>query len=43
MRLTVDGIDVFDWLKQKYAEQYPRPQVKEPLRQPFRRGIKVKR
>ena len=40
IRLTVDGIDVFDWLKQKHAEQYPRPQVKEPLRQPIRRGIK---
>lgn len=40
MRLTVDGIDVFGWLKRKYEEQYPRPQVKEPLRQPIRRGIK---
>lgn len=40
MRLTVDGIDVFGWLKRKHEEQYPRPQVKEPLRQPIRRGIK---
>lgn len=40
MRLTVDGIDVFGWLKRKHQEQYPRPQVKEPLRQPIRRGIK---
>lgn len=40
MRLTVDGIDVFGWLKRKHEEQFPRPQVKEPLRQPIRRGIK---
>lgn len=32
MRLTVDGIDVFNWLDRKYEEQYPRPQIKEQQR-----------
>ena len=32
MRLTVDGIDVFNWLDRKYEEQYPRPLIKEQQR-----------
>lgn len=40
MHLTVDGIDVFGWLKRKYEEQYPRPQVREPQRQNMGRGMK---
>ena len=40
MRLTIDGIDVFGWLRKKHEEQYPRPQVKEPQRQNIHRGIK---
>lgn len=41
MRLKVDGVDVFGWLKRKHEEQYPRPKIKEPaMRQTVRRGIK---
>ena len=32
MHLTVDGIDVFNWLDRKYEEQYPRTQIKEQQR-----------
>lgn len=32
MRLTVDGIDVFNWLDRKYEEQYPHTQIKEQQR-----------
>lgn len=39
MRLMVDGIDVFGWLKRKHEEQYPRPQVKEQ-KQRVQIGIK---
>ena len=41
LRLSVDGIDVFGWLKQKHEEQYPRPQVDEPRRMNIRRGLKL--
>lgn len=40
LRLSVDGIDVFGWLKRKHEEQYPRPQVDEPRRMNIRRGLK---
>lgn len=40
MRLLVDGVSVTRWLKLKYEEQYPRPQVKEPQRQNRSMGIK---
>lgn len=40
-RLSVDGIDVFGWLKRKHEEQYPRPQVDEPRRMNIRRGLKT--
>lgn len=39
IRLIVDGIDVFGWLKQKHAEQYPRTQV-EDRKQKVKTGIK---
>lgn len=29
LRLSVDGIDVFGWLKRKHEEQYPRPEIKQ--------------
>ena len=41
LSLSVDGIDVFGWLKQKHEEQYPRPQVDEPRRMNIRRGLKL--
>lgn len=38
LRLMIDGVSISRWLNQKYEEQYPRPQVKEPQRQNIGRG-----